>query len=117
MSLAAALETELRRLVREVVREELGAVGAGEYSSVAPPTGVSRRAFREGAARMLAAGVAGVRREGRGRRDAVWIVDRQAWHRWRTTTRAETKAAGPSDEDLAERALGRAGLRLVGGAR
>lgn len=105
--------------VRRIVREELAGAGRGtEYSSVGQlPHGVSRRTFREHAARMLGEGIAGVRREGRGRRDCIYVVSCAAWHGWRTSARTTPKAAGPSDQEIVDASLRGAGLRLVGGRK
>jgi hypothetical protein len=119
---AAELLAALERYVDQRVDERLAARGqldpAREYVSVGPrPPGTSRRAFNATARAMLGAGVAGVRREGRGRRDRAYFVTVNAWHAWRTSARTEKRTAESSDEDLATAALEGAGLRVVHGGR
>jgi hypothetical protein len=118
---AAELDAVIRRIVREEMRAVLAVRGepAGrEYTSAGPlPPGTSRRVFNAQARAMLDAGTPGARREGRGRRDRVYFVEIESWHRWRTTARTEHRTAEPSDEDLATAALEGAGLRVVRGGR
>ena len=120
--LAAELLAVLDRYVDDKIDERLAARGqldpSTEYSSRKPlPPKVSARAFRNGARSMLKAGVPGVRCEGKGTRDRVYLVRVQAWHAWRTTSRVERRAEGTSDAELAADALTGAGLRVVRGGR
>jgi hypothetical protein len=119
--------TSLEDVVRAIVRDELARVlaergerGAREYASrggLLPPSTSARTLAREARA-MLAAGIPGVRREGRGKRDRIYFVDADAWHRWRTSARSRAADShAPSDGDLAEVALNNAGLRMVGWRR
>lgn len=121
MRRAAELDAILRQIVREEVRAALalrGEAAGGEYASMGPlPHGTSLRVFNREARAMIARGIPGARREGRGLRDRCYFVDVDAWHAWRTTLRTERRAEGPSDAELAADALSGAGLRLMRGGR
>jgi hypothetical protein len=112
--------SEIERLLRDMVRDEVRAAfaergdpAAREYSSAGPlPAGTSRRVFAREARAMIAVGASGVRREGRGLRDRLYIVAAVAWHRWRTSARTIQRHDEPTDSDLAAAALKGAGLHL-----
>jgi hypothetical protein len=119
---AAQLLALLELLVDERVELRLRARGRAEpreYCSRGPlPAGTSARVFRAGAVAMLKANEPGVRREGRARRDRVYFVDVDVWHRWRTASRAVVRhEVAQDDEELAAAALEGAGLRVVRGGR
>ena len=123
LRLGSALVELLEQLVDERVEARLAARGRDdvEYSSRGPlPAGTSARAFRTTARAMLAAGVEGVRQEGRGRRDRLYVVRGAAWHAWRASSSRARVAPAPvavSDAELADAALRGAGLRVVPGGR
>ena len=121
MKHAAELDAILRQIVREEVRAALALRGepvGQEYASTDPlPHGTSLRVFNREARAMIEAKVPGARREGRGLRDRCYFVEVDAWHAWRTTSRTERRALGPSDAELAADALTGAGLRVLRGGR
>jgi hypothetical protein len=110
-SVVSALETEIRRLVREEVRALLGSRASDEYSSAdLPPSIRTAKAF----ARLCSTGkIPDAQQDGpRG----IWRCSREAWHRARDrrpTPRLSLVPDDRSDEELVALALDarRAGAR------